>query len=118
MFSLNPVSGVPIYRQIVEQTRLLVATDQLTPGTRLPSVRAIASELSINPMTVSKAYSLLERAGIVERRRGVGMVVADAGLDASEAIASEAEALIETAKKLGMSRTDLLAQINDFWEKS
>ena len=78
----------------------------------------MASELSINPMTVSKAYSLLERAGIVERQRGIGMVVTATGLDAREAIASHADELIEMARKLGMSRTELLDQINHFWEKS
>ena len=116
MFSLNPASGVPIYRQIIDQTRLLVAGGRLAPGARLPSVRAIATELGINSMTVSKAYSLLEQAGIVERRRGIGMVVTEAGLDPAEVIATDAVALIKTARQLGMSRADLIAHIRKSWE--
>ena len=118
MYSLNPASGVPLYRQIVDQTRLLVAAGLLVPGACLPSVRAMAADLDINPMTVSKAYSLLEQAGVVERRRGIGMVVAEDGLDASEAIGPEAAALIRTARQLGMSRADLIARIEALWEET
>lgn len=96
----------------------MVAGGRLSPGVRLPSVRGMASELGINPMTVSKAYSQLEQVGIVERHRGVGMVVAEAGLDRRQAIAPDAAALIEMARKIGLSRTELLAQIEKLWEKS
>ena len=116
MYSLNPASGVPLYRQIVDQTRLLVAAGLLAPGACLPSVRTMAADLDVNPMTVSKAYSLLEQAGVVERRRGIGMVVAEKGLDASEAIGPAAAALIRTARQLGMSRADLIARIEELWE--
>ena len=118
MYSLNPASGVPLYRQIVDQTRLLVAAGRIVPGACLPSVRTLAADLDINPMTVSKAYSLLEQAGIVERRRGIGMVVTEAGLDAAEAIGPDAAALIRTAGQLGMSRTELIAKIEKLWEET
>ena len=75
-FDIAPNSANPIYRQIVEQVQRLVASGQLPPGADLPSVRAVALQHAINPMTVSKAYSLLEAQGLLERRRGVGMVVA------------------------------------------
>lgn len=75
-FDILPASTTPIYRQIVEQVHRLVASGQLAAGGDLPSVRAVALEHAINPMTVSKAYSLLEAQGVLERRRGVGMVVA------------------------------------------
>ena len=76
MFALNPSSGIPIYRQIVQQARHAIAVGRVKPGERLPSVRAIATELGINPMTVSKAYSMLEQAGVVSLRQpGIGMVV-------------------------------------------
>jgi len=77
-FSIQPSSPEPIYKQIVEQVRRMVAGAQLHAGDELPSVRAVAVEHSINPMTVSKAYSLLEAEGVLERRRGLGMVVAAA----------------------------------------
>lgn len=77
LFSIVPGSTEPIYRQLVEQVRRLVAGGQLAPGDALPSVREVALQLAVNPMTVSKAYGLLELEGLLERRRGVGMLVAD-----------------------------------------
>ena len=71
-----PTSGVPIYRQIMDQISTLVGSGRLASGRRLPSVRIVAEQLQINPMTVSKAYSLLEREGILKHERGRGMRVA------------------------------------------
>jgi GntR family transcriptional regulator len=68
-----PSSGVPIYRQLMDQVRVLGLSGQLRPGDLLPSVRSVATTLAINPMTVSKAYSALEAEGVVERVRGTGM---------------------------------------------
>jgi GntR family transcriptional regulator len=77
MFQITPSSGAPIYRQIMEQVQRLVLSGHLRPGDELPSVRQAASELAVNPMTISKAYSLLEAMGVLERVRGKGMIVAD-----------------------------------------
>ncbi|MCC2971502.1 GntR family transcriptional regulator [Massilia sp. IC2-476] len=77
LFSITPGSTEPIYRQLVEQVRRLVAGGQMAPGDELPSVREVASALAVNPMTVSKAYSLLETEGLLARRRGLGMIVAE-----------------------------------------
>lgn len=74
-FQVNPSSGVPIYRQLMDQVRALVASGRLTEGDLLPSVRQVAQDLQVNQMTVSKAYSLLEHDGVVERVRGQGMRV-------------------------------------------
>lgn len=76
LFDIQPQLATPIYRQVVEQVQRLVAGGQLAAGDELPSVRAVAERHAINPMTVSKAYSLLEAEGLLERRRGLGMVVA------------------------------------------
>jgi GntR family transcriptional regulator len=76
LFSIATGSTEPIYRQLVEQVRRRVAAGQWTAGQTLPSVRDLAQALAVNPMTVSKAYSLLEAEGLLERLRGVGMVVA------------------------------------------
>ena len=73
---MNPASPEPIYRQIAEQLRRLVAAGQLRPGDGLPSVREVAATHAINPMTVSRAYSQLEAEGVLERLRGKGMAVA------------------------------------------
>lgn len=85
LFSIVPGSTAPIYRQLVDQVRRLVAGGQLAPGAVLPSVREVALQLAVNPMTVSKAYGLLELEGVLERKRGVGMLVADRPRDAGEA---------------------------------
>lgn len=77
LFSITPGSTEPIYRQLVEQVRRLVAGGQMAPGDELPSVRDVASSLAVNPMTVSKAYGLLETEGLLARRRGLGMLVAE-----------------------------------------
>ena len=73
MIHIDPHSTNPIYRQIMQQIRLQIVTGQLEPGQQLESVSNLSSRLVINPMTVSKAYGLLVKEGIVERRPGVGI---------------------------------------------
>jgi GntR family transcriptional regulator len=85
LFSIATGSPEPIYRQLVEQVRRLSAGGQLRPGDEMPSVREIAQALALNPMTVSKAYSLLEMEGVLARRRGLGMVVAARSAPAEKA---------------------------------
>jgi GntR family transcriptional regulator len=85
LFSIATGSPEPIYRQLVEQVRRLSAGGQLRPGDEMPSVREIAQALALNPMTVSKAYSLLEMEGVLARRRGLGMVVAERRAPAEKA---------------------------------
>jgi len=75
-FEINPSASIPIYRQIVDQVARLIAGGSLRPGDELPSVRTVAALHAVNPMTVSKAYSLLEGQGLIQRLRGQGMVVA------------------------------------------
>lgn len=74
-FQVSISSGVPIYRQLMDQVRALIAGGRLAEGDMLPSVRQVGEDLQVNQMTVSKAYSLLEREGVVERVRGQGMRV-------------------------------------------
>lgn len=77
IFQVNVGSSEPIYRQLIEQLRRQIAGGQLHAADALPSVREVAANLGVNPMTVSKAYSMLEMEGLLERRRGVGMVIAN-----------------------------------------
>ncbi len=74
-FEINPNSGVPIYRQLIDQVCAMIAGGRLRPGDMLPSVRQVAQAAAVNPMTVSKAYSRLESEGVVQRIRGQGMRV-------------------------------------------
>lgn len=113
-FSIQPSAAEPIYRQIVEQVRRHVASGQCQAGDELPSVRALAQAHAINPMTVSKAYSLLEAEGLVERRRGMGMVIAARRAGGRRA---ERRALLEPAlraaalqaRQLGLADQEALA---------
>ncbi len=75
-FQINTGSTEPIYRQLIEQVRRRVASGQLVAGQEIPSVREVAQALAVHPMTISKAYSLLEAEGLLERRRGLAMRVA------------------------------------------
>ncbi|MBN2182195.1 MAG: GntR family transcriptional regulator [Sedimentisphaerales bacterium] len=68
--------GIPIYRQIIDRIRRQIMAGQIQEGRRLTSVRELAAQLRVNPMTVSKAYAMLESEGLLERRRGVGLFVA------------------------------------------
>ena len=72
---VRPESPVPIYEQIVTQVVFAVAGGDLGPGDLVPSVRDLAAELVINPNTVARAYQELDRLGVVETRRGLGMAV-------------------------------------------
>jgi GntR family transcriptional regulator len=71
--------GVPIYWQIVNQVKYLVASGRLAPGEELPPIRVLATQIVVNPNTVARAYRELEQAGIVEKRRTAGTYVSDAG---------------------------------------
>lgn len=123
MFILNPASGVPIYRQLVEQVRRLIAGGQLGPGSELPSVRDIAQAHAVNPMTVSKAYALLEAEGLLERNRGRPMTVA-AGrrpqaslIQRLKQVEPQVEQLVLSAKQLELGPKDLEALIRQHWEQ-
>ena len=76
LFRLDPHLGVPLFRQIVDQVRLFVATGRLRPGDRLPSVRVLSETLVVNPTTVQRAFLELEKEGVVRSRRGLGTFVA------------------------------------------
>ena len=72
---VDPHNGVPVYRQVMDQIKFHIAGGLLKPGEELPSTRALSSELGVNPMTVSKSYSFLEKEGVLERRPGLPLVV-------------------------------------------
>ncbi len=71
--------GVPIYLQVMQQIKYLVASGRLQTGDELPSIRALAEELIVNPNTIARAYRELELEGVVEKRRTAGTFVADSG---------------------------------------
>ena len=76
---ISPHDGVPIYLQIVNQVKYLVASGRLSAGEELSPIRVLAERLLVNPNTVARAYRELELAGIVAKRRTTGTYVSDAG---------------------------------------
>ena len=106
LFSIATGSSEPIYRQLVDQAQRLVAGGQLAPGDAMPSVRDVAHALALNPMTVSKAYGLLELEGILTRRRGMGMFVADAP-KGTHSVASRIELLRPTLERAALEARQL-----------
>ncbi len=75
LISIDHHSGVPVYRQLMDQIKFHIASGLLRSGEKLPATRALSAELGVNPMTVSKAYGFLEAEGVVERRRGRPLTV-------------------------------------------
>jgi GntR family transcriptional regulator len=74
---VNPGSGVPIYLQLMDRIRHAVESCLLAPGDQLPGIRMLAQALVISPNTVVKAYTELDREGVIELRHGVGACVLD-----------------------------------------
>jgi len=110
--------GLPIYRQIVRQISLLVASGRLKPGEELPAIRTLAEQLVVNPNTVARAYKELEHAGIVVSRIGSGTVVADKGSPLNrrerERIVSErVDALLSEARQLKFSVDEVVALLRE-----
>jgi GntR family transcriptional regulator len=115
-FQCDPTSRVPIYRQLMDQVRKAVARGQLRPGARLPSVRLLSRELVVNPNTVARAYTELERDGVLNTRQGLGVFVAEPQADLSAAARRErfAEALdrfLTEAVHLGFSADDVISAV-------
>ncbi|MDQ3516609.1 MAG: GntR family transcriptional regulator [Gemmatimonadota bacterium] len=114
---VDPNSGVPAYRQIVEQIRFQVLSGVLQPGDVLPSTRTLSQELGLNPMTVSKSYGILEEKGVLDHRPGLPLVVSWRNGDAVDrerlvqlealldpAITAAQQLGIQPAKALGLFR--------------
>ena len=76
---ISTTDGVPIYLQIVNQVKYLMASGRLSPGEQLPPVRKLAEDLVVNPNTVARAYRELETLGVITTRRGAGVYVSDGG---------------------------------------
>ena len=120
-FQVFPASGVPIYRQLMDQVLSQISSGRLEAGMRLPSVRRVAKELEINPMTVSKAFSLLEKEGVLELIRGLGMRVAERRpkgtlKERREELVPLLEQLVAKAFQLSLGPEDILAVLKPLLE--
>ncbi len=117
-FEIVAGSGTPIYRQIVEGVRRAVIARALEPGEALPSVRALAEQVLVNPNTVARAYNELAGEGWIQSQPGRGMFVADRIPTASRSargrrLRAAAEALVDEALAAGVGFADLRAVVHD-----
>jgi GntR family transcriptional regulator len=122
-FSVDPRSGVPIYLQLIEQVKRLVAMGALTPGEQLPTVKQLATDLTINPNTVSRAYHDLERDGVIETSPGRGSfvrpngVVADVRRNLADVARTALERAVREGRSLGLEARELRALFDAVLQK-
>ncbi len=122
LLDIDPAAAAPIWRQIEDGMRRLVASGALPVGSAVPSVRELARELRINPATVSKAYQGLTADGALEVRRGEGTFVAARSAEAMAAerkrlLVEGAEGFVETARSMGVSKSEARAAVTNAWNR-
>src|SRR5205807_2171712 len=110
---ISPHDGVPIYLQIVNQVKYLVASGRLAPGEELPAIRVLADRLTVNPNTVARAYRELEIAAVVEKRRTAGTYVSAARSPLArrerlKILTERIDALLAEARQLGVRTDDVI----------
>jgi GntR family transcriptional regulator len=115
-FKLDPKSGVPFYRQIIDQIRYGVATGSLNVGEQLPTVRALAVELKVNLNTVSKAYRELEIQNVLETQQGTGTFIGSISVQISDEerqskLASICEEFLSIAASYGFSIEEMIDEL-------
>jgi GntR family transcriptional regulator len=110
--------GVPIYLQVANQVKYLVATGRLAAGDEIPPIRVLAHELLVNPNTVARAYLELERDGIVQKRHGSGTYISDTGSPLArkerlKILSERVDALLAEARHLEVAPAELLRLIEE-----
>lgn len=116
--TINLTDGVPIYRQIVNQVKYLVASGLLSPGEELPPIRTLALQLKVTPNTIVKAYDELESSGVVHKRRGSGTFVSEgrpqlALRERRRIIEQRIDGLLTEAHQLNFTDEDILRMLRD-----
>ena len=122
LLEIDHHSGVPIYRQIKDQVREQIMAGRLKEGDQLVSVRKLAPQLKVTPVTISKAYSAMEAEGLLVRRRGIGLFIAEIHSEKKE---QTKDSIIEillsktvtTAIQFGVSQDKLEKMLKDMFLK-
>ena len=123
LFFVDPHSGVPIFRQLMDQVRTHVASGVLAPGDEMPSIRSLSVPLGVNPMTISKAYNQLVHDGVLDRRPGRPLVVADhssvqLGDRRQEQLRSSLEPSAKLALSMGMTPAEAIKLFRELLEET
>ncbi len=118
LFSLDTQSGVPYYKQIILQVESAIADGRLVRGTQLPTVRALAVELSINPNTVAKAYTQLETRGLLNTQQGTGTFITEKKVQKSQQereqlLAQFVDPLINSMGTYGLTISDVILYLEE-----
>ena len=120
MITIDYQSKLPLYEQIAERFQALILGGVLSSGSQMPSVRSLAMDLSINPNTIQKAFSLLEQQGFIYSVKGRGNFVADTARLAEKkkrSLLDEIRRLLILGRQIGITRTQYLEVINELYEK-
>lgn len=120
MISIDYQNRIPIYEQIVEKFQMLIVKGILPTGSKMPSVRSLAIDLSINPNTIQKAYAVLEQQGYIYPIKGRGNFVAERGAlvhQKKEEFLEELELLLQQGKEIGITWEECEAIIKNSYEK-
>jgi GntR family transcriptional regulator len=123
LLDIDPAAAAPIWRQIEDGMRRLVASGALPTGTAVPSVRELARELRVNPATVSKAYQGLVAEGALEIRRGEGTFVAARPAEAvagerARLLAEAAAVLVDAARAMAVTKKETLDAVSSAWREN
>lgn len=115
---INPQDGVPIYRQIVNQVKYLIASGQLRSGQELPGVRTLAEQLTVTPNTIVKAYGELETGGLIHKRQGAGSFVAETRSpltrkEQRKIVQQRVDALLSEASQLNFNYDEVLELLRE-----
>lgn len=120
MITIDYQSKLPLYEQIAERFQTLILKGALPPGGQMPSVRTLAVELAINPNTIQKAFSLLERRGYIYPVKGRGSYVADTtalALKKKESLLEDIRELMAQGRELGVTRAEYNAVLDGLYQE-
>lgn len=122
MFSIDIMSRIPVYEQLINQVQENILLGILKPGDKMVSVRNLSMELSVNPNTIQKAYTELDRLGLITTVPGKGSFISQDALDLVSSLSREkledVRHLIEEVKKAGVTRKELVDLLEEIYKEN
>ena len=121
ILSVDPTRALPVYEQVREQIRRMIAAGTLAPGMRLPTIRQLAADLGLAKGTIERAYELLEGDAVIERHGRNGTFVSEAALlsrrEVTAGLDTAAEQLVIAARQLGADEEAAVAALRKAWRQ-